>query len=162
MAVAISLERYLIKHRIRYAVMTHSPTQYSMATAQAAGVPAGALAKSVVLYDEQSFLIAVVPATHHLQLGRLRKQLARPVRLATEGEVRSLFGDCAAGAIPPLGPAYGLEVIVDDSLTDSAEIYFEGGDHQELIHVAGADFQRLLPNALHGRFSRMRSTAHAH
>jgi len=162
MAMAISLQRYLVKNHIPYDVMTHTPTQYSMATAQAAGVPAGALAKSVVLRDEQSFLVAVVPATHNLQLGRLRRQLARPVRLATEEEVQSLFADCAVGAIPPLGPAYGLEVIVDDSLTDNPEIFFEGGDHQALIHVAGADFQRLLPNAVHGRFSRMRSTAHAH
>jgi Ala-tRNA(Pro) deacylase len=160
MAVAISLEQYLIKNRVRYDVMTHTPTEYSMATAHAAGVPAGRLAKSVVLCDEQTYLIAVVPATHRLQLGRLRRQLARPVRLATEVEIWSLFNDCVAGAVPPLGSAYGLEVIIDDSLNEQPEIFFEGGDHQELIHVAGADFQRLLPDALHGSFSRFRAAGY--
>lgn len=162
MAVAISLERYLIENRVRYDVMTHRPTKYSMATAHAAGVPAGRFAKSVVLYDERTYLVAVIPATHRLQLGRLRMQLARAVRLATAAEVQVLFSDCAEGAIPPVGSAYGLEVIIDDSLNEQPEIFFEGGDHQELIHVAGADFRRLLPNALHGRFSHMMPTEHTH
>lgn len=162
MAMANSIEQYLIKNRIPYDVMTHAPTEYSMATAQAAGVPADCLAKSVVLCDERGYLVAVIPATHHLHLGRLRRQLARTVRLATEAEMHSLFSDCIGGAVPPLGSAYGLDVIVDDSLNDQAEIFFEGGDHQELIHVSGGDFQRMLPDAMHGRFSRARVGGHAH
>ena len=159
MAMAISLEQYLIKNRIRYDVMTHPFTDSSMATAHAAGIPAARLAKSVVLRDEQGYLVAIVAATRRLQLGYVRRKLARPVRLATELETQPLFKDCARGAIPPLGPAYGLEVIIDDSLNEQPEIFFEGGDHQELIHVTGADFHRLLPNALHGRFTRGFSVA---
>ena len=162
MALALSVERYLIKSGIRYGVMTHHPTKFSMATAHAARIPAGRLAKSVVLRDEQGFLIAVLPATHRLQLGQLRKQLARPVRLATEAEMQSLFNDCETGAIPPVGPVYGLEVIIDDSLMDLPEIFFEGGDHQEIIHMTGADFARLIPQALHGRFSRGHTPASTH
>ena len=73
----------------------------------------------------------------------------------------ALLDDCAVGAVPPMGPAYGLEVIIDDSLNNQAEIFFEGGDHQELIHITGADFQRLLPDALHGSFSHMRAAGFA-
>jgi len=153
MALALSLERYLIKIGIRYGVVTHRPTKYSMASAHAACVPAGRLAKSVVLRDDQGYLVAVAPASHRLRLGSLHLQLRRTLGLATELELRALFMDCAVGAIPPLGPVYGLDVIIDDSLLGQPEIYFEGGDHCELIYVAGADFQRLLPNALHGRFS---------
>lgn len=153
MALALLLERYLIKSGIRYGVMAHRPTKYSMATAHAACVPAERLAKSVVLRDEQGYLVAVAPASHRVRLGWLHMQLRRPLGLATESELRPLFIDCEAGAIPPLGQVYGLDVIVDDALIGQPEIYFEGGDHQELIQVAGADFQRLLPNALHGCFS---------
>ncbi|MEJ2553368.1 MAG: YbaK/EbsC family protein [Gammaproteobacteria bacterium] len=162
MATAISLEQYLIKNRIPYDVMIHPPTEYSMATAQAAGIPAACLAKSVVLCDEYGYLIAVVPATHYLHLGHLRRQLARSLRLATEAEMHPLFSDCIGGAVPPLGSAYGLDVIVDDSLNDQPEIFFEGGDHRELIRVTGGDFQRLLVDAMHGRFSHARSSRHAH
>ena len=34
--------------------------------------------------------------------------------------------DCEPGAVPPLGAAYGLDVVVDDSLTDHSDVYFEG------------------------------------
>ena len=153
MALPLSLERYLIKTGIRYGVIIHRPTKYSIATAHAACVPAGRLAKSVVLRDEQGYLIAVVPASHRLRLGWLHVQLRRELGLATESELTALFIDCELGAIPPLGPLYGLDVIVDDVLSEQPEIYFEGGDHRELIKVAGADFDRLLPNAMHGRIS---------
>jgi len=162
MAMANALELYLIKNRIRYDVMTHPFTECSMATAHAAGIPAACLAKSVVLRDDKGFLVAIIPATRRLQLGYIRRMLVRPVRLATESEMRPLFRDCATGAIPPLGPAYGLEVIIDDCLTEQHEIFFEAGDHQELIHVTGMDFNRLLPDALHGRISRVYASARVH
>ena len=162
MAMAISIEQYLIRNDIPYDVMTHAPTKFSMDTARVTRVPAGRLAKGVVVRDERGYLIAVLPATHRLQLGRLRMQLAREVKLATEAELRSLFGDCVEGAIPPVGPVYGLDVIVDDILNEQPEIFFEGGDHQELIHMAGADFRRLLPDALHGSFSQVSSAEHPH
>jgi Ala-tRNA(Pro) deacylase len=153
MALALSLERYLIKCGIRYGVMVHRPTKYSLATAHAACVPAIRLAKSVVLSDEQGYLLAVAPASHRVRLGSLHLQLKRPLGLATESELCNLFMDCATGAIPPLGPVYGLDVIVDYNLMGQPDIYFEGGDHRELIHVTGSDFRRLLPDAKYATFS---------
>jgi Ala-tRNA(Pro) deacylase len=153
MALATSLERYLIRNGVRYDVIVHRPTMHSNASANAARVPAARVAKSVVLRDDQGYLIAVTPANHRLRLSNLHRQLGRSLGLATEAELRPLFNDCAVGAIPPLGPAYGVDVIVDDCLSDQPEIYFEGGDHQELIRVAGKDFQRLLPDAMHGHIS---------
>jgi len=153
MALALSIERYLIKCGIRYGVFSHPPTQFSIATARSVGISARRLAKSVVLCDEQGYLIAVAPASHRLRLESLRTQLKRPLELATESELLPLFDDCALGAVPPLGQAYGLEVIVDYSLIGLPEIYFEGGDHQRLIRVDGADFQSLLSTAMHGQFS---------
>jgi hypothetical protein len=35
------------------------------------------------------------------------------------------------------------------------EIYFEGGDHQTLIHVTGAEFARVTSGTLNGWFSRL-------
>ncbi|MGO4712201.1 YbaK/EbsC family protein [Bradyrhizobium sp. 2TAF24] len=55
--------------------------------------------------------------------------------------------------MPALGAAYGLKVIVDDSLANEPEIYFEGGDHASLVHVAGSTFQELLADARHARFT---------
>jgi Ala-tRNA(Pro) deacylase len=73
--------------------------------------------------------------------------------LATEHEIEQLFGDCAQGAIPPIGECYGLDVIVDDSIEEQPEVYLEGGDHATLVHMNHSQFARLTAAARHGRFS---------
>jgi len=80
--------------------------------------------------------------------------LQRNLGLATENELAGLFKDCELGAIPPIGPAYGIEIVVDDSLLQEDDVYFEAGDHEELIHVSGKQFQDLVAGARHGHFSR--------
>ncbi len=75
-----------------------------------------------------------------------------PLRLASEDEISRLFADCEPGAIPPLGAAYGMRTVMDDSLADPQEIYFEAGDHEMLIQMSRDDFLRLMEEASHTRF----------
>ncbi len=42
---------------------------------------------------------------------------------------------------------------MDDSLLQENDVYFEAGDHEELIHVSGKQFHDLVVGARHGRFS---------
>jgi hypothetical protein len=42
-----------------------------------------------------------------------------------------------------LGPAYGIETCLDQSLTSLAHVYFEAGDHEQLVHMAGDAFRAL-------------------
>ncbi|MFO7287974.1 MAG: hypothetical protein C0P79_014055, partial [Gammaproteobacteria bacterium] len=48
---------------------------------------------------------------------------------------------------------YGLDVAVDDALLELDDVYFEAGDHCELVHISGDAFRSLMAAALHGRFS---------
>lgn len=154
MAIAITLQQYLDSNGIRYDVMPHGYTNSSMNTAEAAKVPGDQLAKSIILEDEDGYLMAVLPATHHVEIGRLSQQLNRKLGLATESEIARLFTDCELGAIPPVGEAYGMEMIMEDSLSTCEDVYFEGGDHTDIVHVHGEDFKRLMRTAMHGQFSR--------
>jgi Ala-tRNA(Pro) deacylase len=153
MAIAISVRQYLENTDIEYDIKTHPRSTTSCETAETAGVPGDQVAKSVILEDEAGYLMAVVPATHHIQLGKLGSQLGRHLGLATESELQTLFTDCELGAIPPLGEAYHMDVIMDDSLATCPDIYFEGGDHTELVHVRHDDFHKLMRHARHGLFS---------
>jgi Ala-tRNA(Pro) deacylase len=83
----------------------------------------------------------------------LSRELNRKLRLATEKELPTLFGDCELGAIPPVGLAYGMTTVIDDSLTDQPEIYFEAGDHEKLIRMNREDFMALMGHAGHARFA---------
>ncbi len=153
MGIARTVRNYLEQHRIPYDVIPHARTVCSMETAAAAHVPGDDLAKSVILKDETGYVMAIVPSTHRLELGRLHRTLHRPVGLATENEIAMLFRDCDFGAVPALGPAYGVMTLMDDSMMERLQVYFEAGDHEELIRVNGDQFAHLMSEAQHGRFS---------
>ena len=152
MAIASRLQTYMTEHSLRYDVLTHPHSHNSMETAQLARVPGHSLAKSVVLEDDDGYLMAVLPSTQHVQLGRLGRVLDRRLRLATEDELAGLFEDCEPGAIPALGAAFGMRMVFDDSLADQPEIYFEAGDHEKLIQMSREDFLATMQGVSHGRF----------
>jgi len=112
------------------------------------------LVKCVLLEDDNGYLMAVIPATHKVDLGAVHRELNRELGLATERELAELFRDCEPGAIPPLGKAYGIDMVVDRSLVDTPDVYFEAGDHRSLIHVSGGDFLKLVADSPQRSISR--------
>jgi Ala-tRNA(Pro) deacylase len=154
MAIAMTLSDFLAEHDVEYDVLMHAHTTSSGETARSSHVPGTRLAKSVVLEDDQGYLMAVLPASRQVDLGELHRMLNRNLGLAMESELGQLFSDCEIGALPAIGPAYGVETIVDDTLADQPEIYFEAGDHEQLIHVSGDVFHSLLGEGVRrGSFS---------
>ncbi len=154
MAISISLLEYLEWEGVDYELVHHAWISGSMRTAEAAHIPGEKLAKCVVLEDEAGYLMAVLPATHTVEIETLSEELGRDLQLASENEIKDMFEDCATGAIPPMVKAFGYEAVVDDSLNECDEIYFEAGDHTELVHLSGEDFADLMADAPHLQFSR--------
>jgi Ala-tRNA(Pro) deacylase len=153
MAIALTLEEYLKNNGIEYEVIPHRPTTTTMASAEVAHIPGDQVAKSVVLEDDNGYLMVVLPTTHYVELGNISRQLNRRLGLATEDELAGLFYDCELGSIPPVGEPYGVEVLMDESLGSCPDVYFESGDHSNLIHVSGREFRELLQDVQHGQFS---------
>ena len=153
MAIAHTVEQYLNSHDVDYELVAHPRAVTSMQTAQVAHVPGDQLAKSVLLQDERGYLVAVIPSTHRLDLGKLHRRLDRHVGLAVERDVKELFRDCDPGAIPAVGAAYHVDVIVDDSLLNQPDVYFEAGDHVALVHLSGQAFGTVMSGVPHGRFT---------
>ena len=156
MAIANQLKTYLQQHETEYRLITHPHTGSSMETAEKAHVPGDALAKGVLVKDEEGFLLVVLPSDYHIELETLHKLLHQEVKLAAESEVATLFPDCEVGAVPPIGPAYEVKTIWDPStsLGRRDEVYFESGDHQHLVRVTGKQFHELMAPAERGEFSR--------
>jgi Ala-tRNA(Pro) deacylase len=152
MTIAPTLRKYLDQN-VAYDVICHEPTMTSMRTAEASHVSGERLAKAVVLRRNGGYLLAILPASHHIRLPDLEKQIGEHVDLAKEGEIDALFRDCAHGAIPPVGDCYSLDVIVDESITEQPEVYLEGGDHATLIHLSHDQFAQLIADARRGHFS---------
>jgi Ala-tRNA(Pro) deacylase len=153
MTIATRLKDYIERAGVTYDTVAHQRTSTSRQSALAAHVPGSRLAKSVVVHHELGYALAVVPSTHRVELGALQDVMDKRLGLATEDEAGTLFEDCDVGAIPPIGAAYGVPVILDESFGDAADIYFEGGDHKTLVHVSGRDFRSLTKGAQRARFS---------
>ena len=153
MTIVKKLQDYIDNQGVAYETLDHHRTATSSQTAQAAHVPGKRLAKGVVVHHEMGYLLAVVPSTHQIELSTLQGVMDRRLGLASEDEVGALFSDCEIGAIPPVGSAYDVPVILDEGLGDASDVYFEGGDHKTLVHVSGPDFRRLMKDARVARFS---------
>jgi Ala-tRNA(Pro) deacylase len=154
MGMAARLRSFLDSQGIRYEVLPHPHTSTSLETARAARVPGERIAKSVVLEDEQGYLMAILPASCRVSLDALERQLHRKLELASEAELVGLFQDCEIGAVPPVADPYGMSAVIDERLWNLSDVYFEAGDHEDLVHLSGEAFQEIQVHAHHGRFSR--------
>lgn len=153
MAIAATLKSYLDAHGVHYEMVEHAHTESAIDSARSAHVPPHQMAKAVVLGDDDGYIVSVVPSNNRLNLGWVNEELERDLRLATESELKTLFRDCATGAIPALSEAYGLKVIWDDQLKHASDIYIEAGDHEHLIHLRGQDFRSLMERLPHSVIS---------
>ncbi|MFC1338462.1 MAG: YbaK/EbsC family protein [gamma proteobacterium symbiont of Phacoides pectinatus] len=155
MAIAKRLLSYLREKEVGYLLLPHPRSGSSMETAERAHVPGDALAKGVLVRDGERYTLVVVPSDYHIELERLRMLLGRDVDMASEPELEAFFSDCERGAVPPIGPAYGVETLWDPetSLGREPQVYFEAGDHEHLVCVTGEQFHELLSPAVRGRFS---------
>ncbi len=152
MSLAPTLARYL-DQTITYDTLFHEPTMSSTRTAEACHIPGDCLAKAVLLRHNGDYLLAVLPASHRIDLLELREAIGEDVNMAGESEIDALFEDCVHGAVPPVGDCYGLDMLVDESIDRQPEIYFEGGDHVTLVHLTQSQFAQLTAYARHDRFS---------
>lgn len=153
MSIANTVKWYLDSRGLSYEVLQHPHTQSSSETADAAFIWEDQLAKSVLLEDERGYVMVVLPASQRVDLQKLRGSLRRKLELASEPELGEIFPDCEVGAIPPLGRAYGIPVVYDDRLRRLSSVYFEGGNHEDLVYMGGAEFLSLFSEARHGDFA---------
>jgi len=153
MTVAASVVRVLADHGTAYDLVAHPKSFSSTENANAAHVAEDHIAKGVLLRDARGYVLAVIPASEWVDLHRLQAVLGRDLSMAQEQEIDRHFSDCVPGAVPPLGEAYGLEMVLDESLTSLSRIYFEGGDHEHLVQLDGDQFNALMLGVRRGHIS---------
>ncbi len=139
------LKDFLDENNVKYVTMIHSKAYTAQEIAAVLHVPGGMFAKSVVIKADSKYVMAVLPATHQVNLD-LFKQVAhtKNAELASESEFESLFPKCEIGAMPPLGNIYDLPTYVDTSLTKDEDICFNATTHSEVIKMKYADYEKLV------------------
>jgi Ala-tRNA(Pro) deacylase len=148
------VKTYLDDRGIDYQLSSHRHTASSRQTAAAAHVKPHQLAKAVILKCDMDYLMVVVPADMRVDPHLVYEDLGTFYDVASTFNAESLMDDCEPGAIPPIGRAYGVKTLVDDSLDDLSDVYLEAGDHEHLIHVNASNFRKLLSDCRHGHYTR--------
>jgi len=139
------LQEFLDKNQVDYEVIHHRTDYRATATAADTETEPEEFAKTVFLWIDGRFAMAVLPALKHVALSKLRRALdAEDVRLASERESAELCPDCDVGAAPPFGNLYDLPVYVSASLAEDEEITFNAGSHEEAIRMGFRDFEQLV------------------
>lgn len=137
------VSQFLTDQHVAFETVVHPPAFTAQKRARFLHIPGRHVVKSVLLACDGEFVLAVLPATDHIDLSALGRCLGTPVRLATESELSRLFGDCERGALAPFGSLYGVPTILEDALDPETIIAFESQMHALAIKMRCRDFETL-------------------
>jgi Ala-tRNA(Pro) deacylase len=137
------IPEFLRQQAVPFETLVHPPAFTAQRRARHLHVPGQQLAKCVLLCGPSGYVLAVLPATHYVDLEAVSKALGGPVRLAREEEIAALFPDCEWGVLAPFGRLYGLPTLLEDSIAADTQIVFEAHLHALTIRMSCRDFERL-------------------
>lgn len=149
----MGIPEYLTDERVPFERLAHPPAYCAQKLAKWLHVPGRRVAKAVLLYGPGGLFVAVLPATHQIDMVRIAQMQGGPVRLASEAEMAATFLDCEWGAVSPFGNLYGLPTLLDDSIEANDWIVAEAGSHVDAVRLSARDFARLA-GCRRGAFAR--------
>ncbi|GAB3522718.1 aminoacyl-tRNA deacylase [Photobacterium alginatilyticum] len=154
MAMAITVGQFLNSHNVDFSLTQHRHTDTSFSSAISAHVPTSQVAKAVMLKDQNGeYLMAVVPSNRRVMIDKIGRMMGKQYFLIGEHELPQIFQDCDPGAVPSLGQAYKVNMLVDDLLLEQDELYIESGDHENLIHLDNKQFHKVMHDIPHENIS---------
>ena len=127
-----------------YEILQHAEAVTAQRIAQAAHIKAHHQAKVVMVKSNGQDLMTVIPADRRIDLLKVEKLTGKPASLETEQDFKSVFPDCALGAMPPFGNLYGLPTYVDQRLAQEDYIVFEAGTHTDAIKLKYSDYEKIV------------------
>ncbi len=139
------LLQFLHEQAVDYDLIHHANAVSARDVANRTGVSQSAFAKTVMVRIDGKPALVVLPADSHIDWELLRAAAgARRVEICRGCECEDAFPDCEAGAMPPVGPLYGLPVYLAGGLLRAERIAFNAGTHTETVAMRLEDFRRLV------------------
>jgi Ala-tRNA(Pro) deacylase len=144
MTVTTDLRHELDRAQLDYDLIKHRRNETAGDEAKAIGVPPEQVAKTIVLATDDRYIRAVIAASEHLDLHKVRRLLGdKHARLASEAELVVAYPMYELGAVPPFGVPAGDWVLFDRRLAQHDSLVLEAGSHNESLRLKTADLLTL-------------------
>ena len=154
MTISISFNEYLTDHHINYELVKHRYTKSSFDSSCSAHLPSAEVTKAIILQcSDGSYLMSALSVDHKLSIAQVNQLMGKNYHLLNETRLSELFPDCEQGAIPSIGEAFAIDMLVDDDLLRAKQVYIEAGDHRHLIKINQQQFAQMLAKVPHGNIS---------
>jgi Ala-tRNA(Pro) deacylase len=129
---------------IEYEVLPHPRTETAAAEAEALGIGADDVAKTLVVSTPGGYVRAVVPASGRIDLRKLRDHVegGKRIHLASEEDLQRDYPGFELGAVPPFGGS-GDRVLVDVRLAERESVVLEAGSHEQSVRMRTKDLLEL-------------------
>lgn len=125
-------ENFLRSRRVHFETAPHESAETALSEADAVGVPAGYVVKSLVLKIDGALALAILPASRLLDMTLVRRAAGtHDVRLATEREIAENFPEFELGAVPPLPDLLSVPGYADPTVLGRDEVVFADGRRTE-------------------------------
>jgi len=142
----ITILEFLNSNNIPFQIYEHEPIHTCEQSTQILGVSIKQGAKSLLLKNEDKFILVILPGDKKLDSKKLKTTLkTKHLRFATSEEVNMVMG-CEIGACYPFGNLIGIRMLVDFAMSENDLITFSPGVRDKSIQVSWAHyFQNVKP-----------------
>lgn len=135
----------MVKHKTVY-------TAYDLA--QTLKAKLGEIAKTLVVKADKFYVLVVLPASHKLDLGKLKKFLkAKKVEIAKEKVMSTVF-KVKPGAITPFGELHKVPVYLDKALLKAKKIIASAGTYEDSVVMTVKNFLKAVKGTGIGDFGK--------
>lgn len=113
-------------------------------------VPLSSVARLGILQDKQGLVLAFYPASHIINLADLQSILHRDLRFVATASIANHLKARLALSDYKLNSGSGVQIIIDENLTNQEFIHFEAPSACTLLRVKSLDLQHLASDILIG------------
>lgn len=113
-------------------------------------VPLSSVARLAILQDNQGLVLALYPASHIVNLAELQEILHRELRFVATAAIANHLKARLAFSDFKLNGASGVQIIIDENLTNQEYVHFEALSACTLLRVKSIDLQHLASDTLIG------------
>lgn len=133
------LQRRGVPHRLHQYEHDRAATSYGQEAADAMGVDAARICKTLVAVVDGRLAVAVVPVTGEVDLKALAAALGGKRAAMADPSVAERATGYVVGGISPIGQKQRLATVVDSSVDGLPTVYVSGGRRGLEIELAPAD-----------------------